>query len=144
MTRFNGDTSLNAYKQLLARKREFHITSFKFHFIPTPFHSTASVPGAIHADDILYYFKTYLKPAPAIESTEFQLIKIMVDIITSFAITGTPTISNQLTWNPVNKTDEVPKLLNINNDSLSVIQLPEYSNIKVFNDVFKEAKVDLI
>jgi carboxylesterase type B len=144
MSRFNGNTSLNGFKQLVARKREFHARSIPFQFIQTSIHSTASIPGAIHGDDFFYYFKTYLKPAPAIESIEFQLIKIMVDIITSFAITGTPTISNQLTWNPVNKTDEVPKLLNINNDGLSVIQLPEYSNIKVFNDIFKEAKVDLI
>ena len=68
----------------------------------------------------------------------------MVDLITSFAIQGTPTESSDPVWDNVEKTDTIPKVLNIDNNGVSMIPMPEYANIKVFNDIFLEAKVDLI
>jgi carboxylesterase type B len=102
--------------------------------------STATAPGAAHFDDIFYYFKTFLKQTPPVDSLEFKLIMTMVDLITSFAITGTPSIANEPVWTPVNKKHEPPKLLNINNDGVSMIAFPEYDKIRVFNDVLKKRK----
>lgn len=68
----------------------------------------------------------------------------MVELITSFAISGTPTILQDPVWAPVVKTDNPPKVLNIANSGLSMILMPEYDNIKVFNEIYASAKVDLI
>jgi carboxylesterase type B len=106
--------------------------------------SSATAPGAAHFDDVFYYFKTFLKQTPPVDSLEFKLIMTMVDLITSFAITGTPSIENVPVWTPVDKKDEPPKLLNINNDGVSMIAFPEYDRIRVFNDVLKEGKTNVI
>jgi hypothetical protein len=65
----------------------------------------------------------------------------MVDLITNFAYNRPPVDG---IWKPVNKSEEVPSVLNIANDGQSMISLPEYSNLKVFDDIYKEANVDLI
>lgn len=105
---------------------------------------TAYVPGATHADDLFYYFRTIFSQPPAINSVEFQLIKTMIDLITSFAISGTPTIDLEPVWTAVVKTDNPPKLLNIANNGTTMISMPEYNTIKVFNEIYVDAKVDLI
>jgi hypothetical protein len=71
-------------------------------------------------------------------------MKIMVDLITSFAISGTPTVQQEPVWNAVDKADNPPKLLNIANNGVSMMSMPEYENIKVFNDIYQDAGVDLI
>lgn len=71
-------------------------------------------------------------------------MKSMVDLITSFAISGTPTVQQELVWKAVDKADNPPKLLNIANDGVSMISMPEYQNIKVFNEIYQEEGVDLI
>lgn len=81
---------------------------------------------------------------PAMSSLEFQLIKTMVDLITSFAMSGTPSIQEKSVWNAVVKADNPPKLLNIANNGVSMIDMPEYDNIKVFNEIYREAHFDLI
>ena len=68
----------------------------------------------------------------------------MVDLITSFAIKGTPSESSGLIWGKVNKADTIPNVFNINNIGTSMIPLPEYENIKVFNEIYEDANVDLI
>ena len=93
---------------------------------------------------MFYYFKTIYTPAIGIVSTEFKLVKTMVDLITSFAIRGIPSESSSLVWADVKKGDIIPNVFNINNNGTSMIPLPEYSNIKVFNEIYQEAKVDLI
>lgn len=68
----------------------------------------------------------------------------MVEIITSFAILGTPTINLEPVWNAVTKTDKQPKLLNISNNGTSMISMPDYNKIEVFNRIYQDVKVDLI
>jgi carboxylesterase type B len=99
------------------------------------------VPGAAHSDDLFYYFKTILTPEIKASSIESKLINTMVELITNFAYNRPPVDG---IWKPVNKSDEVPSVLNIGNDGQSMIPLPEHSNLKVFDDIYKEANVDLI
>ena len=68
----------------------------------------------------------------------------MVDLITSFATHGIPCESSGVVWADVKKGDIIPNVFNINNNGTSMIPLPEYSNIKIFNEIYKEAKIDLI
>jgi carboxylesterase type B len=102
------------------------------------------IRGAAHGDDIFYYFKSLDMPAIKIPSVENKLIQTMVDLITSFAISGVPTRSFEDIWAPLDKSDHVPKVLNISNSGLSMIPMPETESIKLFNEIFKEAKLDLI
>lgn len=76
-------------------------------------------------------------------SIELELVNKMVELITSFAINGIPTVENQI-WNPLNENDVIPNVLNIDNTGTSIIPLPEFEKFKVFEEIFKEAEVDLI
>jgi hypothetical protein len=142
MSRFEADTALNVYKILIARKRKkFQI---KFDFLELiEFLSLADVPGATHADDVYAYFSTIYSPAISIPSIEFQIITTMVNLIADFATNlQSPPYDGQ--WTPVGKNDVIPNVLNINNQGLSIIPFPEYNNINVYNQVFKDENVDLI
>jgi hypothetical protein len=92
---------------------------------------------------MFYYFKSVFTPPITIPSVELRMIQVMVNLITSFAIDGTPT-ANGVTWDPVKKTDTIPKVLNIENDSLTMIPFPDYGNIKVFNDIYANASVPIV
>lgn len=122
MYRFDAVTTLNFFKLFIARK---------------------STLGATHADDLFYIFRTiYLQP-PAIASAEFELMKTMIDWITSFATSGIPTIKKEAVWNAVTAVNP-PKLLNIANSGISMIDMPEYDNIRVFNEIHSDAHVALV
>jgi hypothetical protein len=105
--------------------------------------SLADVPGATHADDVYAYFNSKYTPQISIPSVEFEIIKTMVNLITDFA-TNLQSQPFDGQWTPVGKTDAIPKVLNINNEGISMIPFPEYNQIKVFNEIYTEAKVDLI
>lgn len=77
-------------------------------------------------------------------SVELNVIQNMVELITDFASFPIFTVPFDGAWDPVDKTDLIPEVLNINNTGQTMIPLPEYANIKVFNDIFTEAKVPLI
>jgi hypothetical protein len=141
MGRFDGDTTLNFFKQFIVRKREFQ-QCFESNF--TNNHESlqlASIPGASHFDDTFYFFKTDLNSPPPIDSLEFKLIKIMVDLITSFVISGTPATSTP--WLPVRASDDPPMVLNIANSDVSFIPFPENDKIKAFNQIYSEFNVDI-
>lgn len=104
----------------------------------------ALVHGASHADDLFYYFKSIYVNPPGISSVEFELVKTMVELITSFAISGTPKISEETVWNVAFDSDDPPMVMNIANSKISMIPMPEFNNIKVFNKIFESASVDLI
>jgi hypothetical protein len=103
---------------------------------------SAQIPGATHSDVVFYYFKSLFTPAIKASSIESELIQTMVNLITNFA--SNCTAAPVSIWKPVGKTDVIPNVLNINNTGLSMIPLPDYANVKVFNDIFKQANVDWI
>jgi Carboxylesterase family len=83
--------------------------------------------------------------APAIESKEFEIIKKMVSIVTSFIINGNPNNNpdiENIAWKPA--TNESPLMcLNISNDSIKMIELPEKARMKVWDEILEDAGVPL-
>lgn len=118
--RFDCDTQLNVFKLNHQKKGD--------------------VRGAAHSDDLFYIFKTKFSKAPAIESNEFRLLKAMVGLWTSFATAGT---LGDEEWQPVEPSEEAPKCLCITNDSMKLVALPDYERLRVWNEVYNEAGMDL-
>lgn len=115
--RFNAQTSINMGKVLFQAESE----------------------GACHGDDIgyLFYSNTAALKAPGISSIEFELIKKMISLVTSFVIDGNPTsFESEVTWDPITSTKPF-ECLNISNDSTSVIPLPEQERLEVWEEIFK-------
>lgn len=119
--RFDGDTELNVFKRVNQKKGD--------------------IQGAAHSDDLFHMFKTKFAKAPAIESKEFALIKTMINLWTSFAIDGIPCYSG---WQPAVQTQDAPKCLNISNDTLQMGELPDFDRLRVWNEIYVEAGVELI
>jgi carboxylesterase type B len=92
------------------------------------FFVSADQTGASHLDDIFYLFTSTYSDLPAIESNEFDLVKVMINLWTSFATFGTPAcLDSGILWNETLKSDDGPKLLNITTkvEQISMIKQPE-------------------
>lgn len=98
-------------------------------------------PGAIHCDDLFYIFKTDYAKVPSNDSTEFGLMKKMIELLTSFAETGCPTTSS---WDPVADIDKPLKCFNITNEDMKMTSMPENERMAIWDHVYNEASVDLI
>lgn len=100
--------------------------------------------GACHADDIFYLFTTNYHSPPPLNSREFITIQRMVGIFTSFAITGDPNceeVSN-LKINPCVGTEPC-KCVNITENNVAEIELPEINRLKIWDSVYNELGVPL-
>nr|XP_013116190.1 unnamed protein product [Stomoxys calcitrans] len=102
------------------------------------------VKGVSHGDELTYLFWNLLSKRMPKESRDYKTIDRMVSIWTQFAITGNPNNPNidgmaNVTWDPLKKSDEVYKCLNISDD-LKVIDLPEMSKIKQWESIFSKKK----
>lgn len=105
---------------------------------------TGKYPGASHCDELPYIFKTGPDTnidSPAIESKEFEMIKTMVDTFTSFAESGDPNNSRLKKWETVNEASL--QGMNINENGSKMMEFPENSRIKVWNEIFKKENVAL-
>ncbi|XP_073820616.1 esterase B1-like [Musca autumnalis] len=102
------------------------------------------VKGVSHADELTYLFWNILAKRMPKDSREYKTIERMVGIWTEFATNGKP-YSNEipgmenLTLDPLKKSDEVYKCLNIG-DELKVIDLPEMEKIKQWESMFEKKK----
>lgn len=102
------------------------------------------VKGVSHADDLTYQFSSLLARRLSKESREYRNIERTVGIWTQFATTGNPYSSeingmDMITWDPVRKSDESIKCLNIN-DELKFIELPEWPKLKIWESLFDDNK----
>lgn len=102
------------------------------------------VKGVSHADDLAYQFSSLLARRLSKESREYRNIERTVGIWTQFATTGNPYSSeingmDMITWDPVRKSDESIKCLNIN-DELKFIELPEWPKLKIWESLFDDNK----
>ncbi|KAM8704455.1 hypothetical protein ACLKA7_008977 [Drosophila subpalustris] len=100
------------------------------------------VKGVSHADDLTYQFSSLLGRRMPKESREYRNIERTVGIWTQFAATGNPYSSNingmdMISWDPVRKTDETIKCLNINDD-LKFVELPEWSKLKIWESLYDD------
>lgn len=102
------------------------------------------VKGVSHADDLTYLFWNLLAKRMPKESREYKAIERTIGIWTQFATTGNP-YSNEiegmekLAWDPIKKSDEVYKCLNIS-DELKVIDVPEMEKMKLWESMFENNK----
>lgn len=96
-----------------------------------------TVRGTCHADDLSYVFKNSFFPVPKEDTIEFTIIKKMVSLFTSFAITGNPNSSNeQPQWKPVESKQQPPfKCLNISNE-ITFIDLPETKRFLMWDSLY--------
>lgn len=100
------------------------------------------VKGVAHADDLTYLFSSLMGRRMPKESREFRNIERTVGIWTQFAATGNPYSSeinglDMISWDPVRKTDESIKCLNIS-DELKFVELPEWSKVKVWESLYDD------
>ncbi|XP_062123463.1 esterase B1-like [Drosophila sulfurigaster albostrigata] len=98
------------------------------------------VKGVSHADDLTYLFSSLLARRLPKESREYRNIERTVGIWTQFATSGNPNSSkingmDMITWDPVRKTDDTIKCLNISDD-LKFVDLPEWPKVKVWESLF--------
>lgn len=124
-------------------KKLFNLFGSFFKFIN--FFNVANVTGATHLDDMFYIF-SFSWANPKIHSTEFRMINEMVELWTSFAISGVPEPSGLVstsTWTEVVPYDDPPKFLKIFNDGIEMVQLPNFERLKVWNEIYRVAKVVL-
>lgn len=108
------------------------------------FSKSDNYPGTEHGADFCYLFKGTVTPSPAIDSIEFQNVKKIVDIFTSFAINGDPNCdwcNNE--WKAIESTQLPLKAMNIGTEKCDFIELPETDRLSVWNKIFEDAGVDL-
>uniref|UniRef100_A0A336MGD9 Carboxylic ester hydrolase n=2 Tax=Culicoides sonorensis TaxID=179676 RepID=A0A336MGD9_CULSO len=100
-----------------------------------------SAPGACHADDKSYLFKTAMGRAPDTNSKEYQAMQKMVSLFTKFAITGDPNgnESGIKNWMPI-KDENNLECLNMKIDHFEVIPLPEMERMKIWNQIYENFK----
>lgn len=101
--------------------------------------------GACHADDIFYLFTTNYHAPPDRDSREFKTIQRMVGIFTSFAITGNPNCEEvpNLTINPCGGGTDSLKCVNVTENGVTEIELPEMNRLKVWDSVYDELRVPM-
>ncbi|CAH1721579.1 unnamed protein product [Chironomus riparius] len=99
---------------------------------------------AVHGDDIFYLFKSEFLGVPPEDSKEITVIQKMVGIFTSFATTGDPNCEeiDPVKFNFQTNADEL-KCLQITEDDVSEIDLPELSRLKVWSSVYNDHDVPL-
>lgn len=103
--------------------------------------------GSGHGDDIPYLFTSDFPGVPtglfALNSKEFQLIKKMTSIISSFIIDGKPSSTDEnIEWEPVSPSNPL-NCLNISNDASEMMTLPEAERLKVWDEILKEENIQL-
>ncbi|CAO1344150.1 unnamed protein product [Diamesa hyperborea] len=101
--------------------------------------------GASHGDDLSYIFYIVYQDLPAEDSKAFELIKKMVAIYTSFAITGNPNtleIEN-MKWKPETSLSLPLSCLNITADEIKQIPLPEHERLAVWDDIYNQENIAL-
>lgn len=77
---------------------------------------------------------------PSLDSKEFELIKKMTSLVTSFIIEGNPNSRcHDFGFEPI--VDDPFWCLNISNDSIGMLELPEKERMKVWDEILKEVNV---
>lgn len=120
--RFDASTELNFLKKLNKAK---------------------SFSGAAHGDTIFYLFAPNSLEPPSFESKEYRLIKLMLDLVTKFASTGNPNESESFNWLPVVSIRPPLNCLNIAENKIELISLPESDRLLIWDTVYKDAKVPM-
>lgn len=101
-----------------------------------------SVRGVCHADELSYLFSNiFAAHVPCGTTPEFRTIQVMVELWTSFAITGNPNKKTSpylegVAWDPLPDKRTNYKLLNIS-DTLSVVEIPERKRMEYWDSMYE-------
>ncbi len=121
--RFDADGTLNVFKR--AKK-------------------CAQYKGASHADDLFYLFNSKFAENVEKSSKEFKVVQQMVGIYTNFAINGTPNCEE---IEPVKFTvlsaDREFKCVQITENEVKEIVIPEIDKLKVWDSIYKDHDVPM-
>lgn len=122
----------------------FSFSSYKFG--TKKFFVRKKVPGACHADDFSYVFKTVVSKVPKPSTNEWKTIERMCECFTTFARTGDPNnnVIAPTKWEPIklnhiDADEPVYKCLDINND-VSFIITPELDRMHFWDQIYQEFK----
>lgn len=104
-----------------------------------------SYRGACHADDLFYLFTTNYHAPPPLNSRESKTIQKMVGIFASFASTGNPNCDEvtNLTIHPCGGTDDTLRCINITENNVTEIELPDINRLKVWDSVYDELQIPM-
>lgn len=97
-----------------------------------------------HGDDLFYLFKTIHLDSPSRDSKEFAAIEKMIGMLTSFAVNGDPNCKEiePIKFNPQTDADNL-MCIQITEDDVTEIELPELTKLKVWNSVYNDHDVPL-
>ncbi|CAG9764858.1 unnamed protein product [Ceutorhynchus assimilis] len=113
--------------------------SSNVNYLKNMLHKT-HLPGACHADDLGYLFKSDITPEITPGSLEDKFIRIFVELWTNFATFGNPTANSKLnvSWEPLVR-DGSLKLLNIGKE-LEFIDMPgsERKRVDTWMDIYNK------
>lgn len=100
--------------------------------------------GACHGDDLFHLFTTAYHDPPALDSKEFRTIERLTGIFASFAITGDPNCHEtaEVVIKP-NDGSKPLKCINITENKVEEISLPEEERLKVWDSVYSAFEVPL-
>lgn len=100
------------------------------------------VRGVCHADELSYIFSNDLAlSAPDANTAEYRTMQTMVELWTSFAITGNPNNPKSeylkgIKWEPLANNKTPFKVLNIN-EKLEIIEVPEAKRMEVWDSMYE-------
>jgi carboxylesterase type B len=97
------------------------------------------IRGSCHGDDLFYMFSNDFIKKPEENSKELQLIERFVEIITNYATSGNPGFG----WTAIESRDDL-KCFDLGNDELKMIKMPELKRMKVWNEIYEEAEIELV
>ncbi|XP_035789875.1 esterase B1-like [Anopheles albimanus] len=101
-----------------------------------------NVRGTAHADDLSYIFKNAFSPVPVNDTFEYRTMMTMVELFTNFASTGNPNggIAGDI-WIPVGGSLGPYNCLNITNDGLSYVELPERQRMELWDSMYRKEQL---
>ncbi|ETN61217.1 esterase B1 [Anopheles darlingi] len=101
-----------------------------------------NVRGTAHADDLSYIFKNAFSPVPANDTFEYRTMMTMVELFSNFATSGNPNggVAGDV-WVPVDSSIGTYKCLNITNDGLSYVELPERQRMELWDSIYRKEQL---
>lgn len=112
LMRFDVDGELNLFKKVVKNCSEYK--------------------GACHADDLFYIFKSSYYPMPSTDSVEYNVIKKITKIFTSFAVNGSSSELKNL------QDFDNLKCFNLTLDGIEEMELPELKKLRVWDSVYNQ------
>lgn len=106
---------------------------------------TEDFVGSAHWDDLTYIWWSdpELKLIDALNiDVELKLVNKMVNLFANFAVNGN-TEGSETAWDALTSTELPLKCLNISEKAVEVIDYPETERLKVWDEIFADAKAEL-